>query len=324
MARAFVLRVADRPDDDPLDDGATDERQRPSRRRSRAQIGQPFVPELPGQERREQGHLALGEVDQAGRPVDQDQGQGHRRRRSHLARRPRTRRSRKRSIQYPRYALRTPSSAFELVGRAAMRRSRPPRARSPGAAISRARLAFCSTISIVVPVLAVDLAERGRTARGSRAAPGRATARRAAAAGAGTSAPGRWPASAARRRSCCRPAASRRSARRGNISYQLLDVGADLAVAAARRRRPAGSPRRSGRRSCRAPGARGRRPVARSPRPACPTIDELAEPQSPFDVDHPADRPQRRGLAGAVGAEDHHDLALVDEKSSPCRTWTGP
>ncbi len=42
------------------------------------QIGHPFVPELPGEEGREQGHLALSEVDQSGGPVDEHQRHGDR------------------------------------------------------------------------------------------------------------------------------------------------------------------------------------------------------------------------------------------------------
>ena len=67
-----------------------------------------------------------------------------------------------------------------------------------------------------------------------------------------------------------------------------VHVGVDLAVAARRTRRAAGSRRRSGRRACRAPAARARCPRARPSRASCPSIELTVEPERPACRDHPA------------------------------------
>ncbi len=43
----------------------------------------------------------------------------------------------------------------------------------------------------------------------------------------------------------------------------------------------------------------------------------LVEHDATAGFDHPRDRPQRGGLARAVGAEDHHDLAFIDGEIDP-------
>ena len=103
----------------------------------------------------------------------------------------------------PRYALRTIS--FLMSSSAGpVRRPRRSGGRSRGSR-SRAPGAFCSTSRIVVPCLLISriVSEDLLDEDGAR---GRATARRAGARAARTSAPGRSPASAARRRTACRPA----------------------------------------------------------------------------------------------------------------------
>ena len=127
-----------------------------------------------------------------------------------------------------------------------------------------------------------------------------------------TSAPGRWRASAARRRTGCRPPG--RAARRGGgtRSYQRsmsASTSSSLRVKAPSRRlsstvRSANVPRPWG--TWATPG-RAICSGARAERCSCPSKRDRA-----LGRDHPADGPQRGGLAGAVGAEDHDDLALVD------------
>ena len=57
----------------------------------------------------------------------------------------------------------------------------------------------------------------------------------------------------------------------------------------------------------------GRRDLLGSPA----TDVVLLEPDAPAGVDESRQRPERRRLPGTVGAEDHHDLALVDREVEP-------
>ena len=59
--------------------------------------------------------------------------------------------------------------------------------------------------------------------------------------------------------------------------------------------------------------------LGRCPDELCPVEGDAAAAR-----DHAGDGSDRRGLAGAVGAEDHDDLAFVDVQVDAASTWTGP
>ena len=116
-----------------------------------------------------------------------------------------------------------------------------------------------------------DVRQRREQLACTAAATGRATARRAAGSRAPTSARGRSPASAARRRSWCRTFWLDRSARRGNRpSTRRSFAFSPGARALADRRRAPGSPAPSGRQRCRAPPAPARCRLRRSRAAAAP------------------------------------------------------
>ena len=130
-----------------------------------------------------------------------------------------------------------------------------------------------------------------------------------------TSARGRSPPSAARRRSSCAPAARCARPGSGTGRARAADSAPPAARArAARRRRAAGS--RAPIRSPKMP-----RPSGTSARPAstmrCGGWSVTAWPSSRTWLEaaqrhHAGHRLQQRGLAGAVGAEDDDDLARRD------------
>ena len=112
-------------------------------------------------------------------------------------------------------------------GAAPRRRRRCGRSRSGSRGRRCARLcrAFCSTSRTPTPVSRM-LAERLEQLVARAAATGRARARRAAASPAPTSARGRSPPSAARRRSWCATAWPSRSLRRGNSASTRVEIRA--------------------------------------------------------------------------------------------------
>ena len=100
----------------------------------------------------------------------------------------------------------------------------------------------------------------------------------------------------------------------GTRSYQRSMSARDLAVLAGDRAEP--EVLLDGEVDERAPalGHVGDALPRRSPRATCRAIGVPSKVISPLTRDHPADGPQRGGLAGAVGAEDDDDLALVDRE----------
>ena len=130
---------------------------------------------------------------------------------------------------------------------------------------------------------------------------------------AATSAPGRSPASAARRRTACPPTCLRRSARRGNCVIDPLAVGRDRRRVAAQigahlevllHRHVREDP----------PALRAMRDARRQHARRLGTGDILAlEAHRPERGAHQArDRAQRRALAGAVGADQGDELPGLD------------
>jgi hypothetical protein len=98
------------PDQQPFDQRAGDHREH-HREQDGGHDAQPLVGEPPGDEGAEQGHLALGEVEQAGGAVDEHQGEAQRR--VHRAPADAVEELVDEEIhQNPRYALRTASSAM--------------------------------------------------------------------------------------------------------------------------------------------------------------------------------------------------------------------
>ncbi len=141
----------------------------------------------------------------------------------------------------------------------------------------------------------------------------RATARPAAGCRAPTSARGRWPPSAARRRSWCGRTGpcARRAA--GTGSAPASGSPPRARARAAERRRAAGCRAPTGRGRCRGPPA----PAPAPPRPpraaAGPRVGPAERDARARQVrDHPAQRLQARRLAGAVGAQHDDDLAAAD------------
>ena len=90
-----------------------------------------------------------------------------------------------------------------------------------------------------------------------------------------------------------------------DLGAVLADVGAGLEVVLDA----------SARGTCHGPGARGRRPWRTIHSVGLPTSSRAVEDHRALGVDHAAQRPDRGGLAGAVGTEQHHDLALVRPRS---------
>ena len=175
-----------------------------------------------------------------------------------------------------------------------------------------ARSRSCSTRTIVVPSRSAPAARRRRGRR--PAATGRARPRRAAAGRGWSSAPGRSPSPAARRRTDCRPWHGGAASRFGNISSTRVD-------ASSRPARPAVLP--SSRFSSTVICANSRRPSGTRAMPM-PTrrCDGTRVMSAPSNSDAPAgrrmragDRAQQRGLAGAVGADQRQRLAALDARS---------
>ena len=97
------------------------------------------------------------------------------------------------------------------------------------------------------------------------------------------------------------------------VGEELVDLGQRSCRPAAPSAAAAGSPRRSGSRRCRAPPGSRRAPAARSRRTAgrssrLPSKRHRAGAL----LDDAHDRVQGRGLAGAVAAEQRHQLAAAD------------
>ena len=166
-----------------------------------------------------------------------------------------------------------------------------------------------------------DPAQRLEDAVDQRAAPGRATARRAAARRARRRARGRSRAAAAGRRRAC-PACRRR-----NSCSDRKEV---VSVARAGRRRAAeraGEPEAEvlldgeARRRSDGPPARARCPRGRSTPASARAASGRASRMSPAGAGTSAhDRVQRRRLAGAVRADQADDLAPVDAAARSPRT----
>ena len=145
----------------------------------------------------------------------------------------------------------------------------------------------------------------------------RATARRAAGSRAPTSGRGRSPPSAARRRSSCGPAAGSAPRAAGTAPstrsrFALLGVAGAARIGAEHEvlahRQVAEDAAALGHQR----DARPRRPHAAAAATArrLPRRDRAARKAR----DQPGDRLEERALAGAVGAEDDHDLAAADER----------
>ena len=263
----------------------------------------------PGDVGRERRHLALGEVDDPGRAVDQHE----RERERAVDRRPR------RARDDLLHEVGHPSSPGSSGGRTrsrAARRSTPrprrarPRARTRSTAASSAIRASCSTTSTVSPSCSFSsrtMRKISRTTIGASPSDGSSS----------ISSRGRAISARASASICCSPPESVPAGwlrALGDPREPLghpLDVRLELAVAPRVARRAAGSrstvssvnvPRPSG--TCAIPARRdGLRPAA----------ERLARERDLARAPHRAgDRAQRRRLAGAVRAEHGDDLALGD------------
>ena len=163
-----------------------------------------------------------------------------------------------------------------------------------------------------------------RSPRGS-AAPGLRSPRRGSAAAGWSSARGRSPASAARRRTACRPCWRRARHSRGNSAWIFSSVqGSGLPEPVAGRRRP----------GFRAPSGSGKicRPSGTRPMPSCAIRYEgKLRDLVPGEADRAGarrrqahDGADRRGLAHAVAAEQRHHLAGRTDSDMPNSTWLRP
>ncbi len=287
---------------------ANRQRQPPSIARHERDAG---VVHRPDDERGEHRHLALREVDQPGGPVDQDQPE-----REHRVDRAVAEADRSGTGGSPprpptaEVARRTESSAWSSPRAGHARSGRPP-ARRRGSANSRARVAFCSTSSIGDPARTGSV-ERARTPPGPRAAPARATARRAAAAPAGTAAPWRPRASAARRRTGCPAELVPPVGQPREDLEPAVDVGRAPPGRAGRTRRAGGSPH----------GQAAERAAALRARARCPSRDSCSvaipdRPAAEGDLDRCVG-PSRRSPAASSSCRHRSapssatDLALAD------------
>ena len=235
-----------------------------------------------------------------------------------------------RSPPTPRYRSRTSSLAGQLATPArAARPGRPP-ARRPCRPAASAIAAFCSTSTTAVPLRWISRDHLGDALHHQRA-PAPATARPAAApAGPAISAraiasiccsppesrPARWPARCAQHRETSRrpvPApASRARVRSGQATgAEVLLHGQMLEDLAALR---APGPPRPGR------SAAGSQAIE----PGALELDRPFDDAPADERQRSGDRPQQRGLAGAVGSEDGDQAVARHLDVTPCRATTAP
>ena len=229
---------------------------------------------------------------------------------------------------------RSPSTPGRPCGRlrrgAARRRRRTGRSRPASStyarwAMSSARLAFCSTTSIVMPSSAVELAEDAEQVLHDerRQAERRLVEQQQLRPAHQRPGDGEHLLLAAATGS--RPRCVRRSPQPGEHVEPALDVGADLAVACGRRRRRAGCPRRTGRGTCPGPGARGRCRGAR-----CSVVDCLGRCSSPSNVIDPSVATIWQiarsvvVLPAPLAPRMTTTSPRSTVKSTPCSTSTGP
>ena len=275
----------------------------------------------PGDERREHRHLALGEVDDAGRAVDQHEREGQRRPRRRPTR-GRSRSAARAASSRRRAALSSPryERADGFVARAALALS-PSSATRPDLEHVGARRGLERERRVLLD----DQHGRARRARSARrrsgrsrrrrAARARATARRAAPAAAASisarasasiccspplSVPAGWSRRSPSQREVARaraPSSSRRRRRSRRVYAPSRRFSATVSSASV--------PRPSG--TCAIPS----RAIASGERPAMLLPAKRDPAAAP---DRARDRAQRRRLAGAVRAEDRDDLALVDRE----------
>ena len=204
--------------------------ERPSSRGARARSTRPVVGEPPGDEGGEQRHLALGEVEQPGGPVDEHEGQGHRGV-DHADADAVDDLSRGRAASEPQVRLADARRPPRAPRRCPGRRSRRSRARSRRWPISSARLAFCSTTSMVRPSVRLISPSRSNSSRvmsGARPSDGSSS----------SSSRGRLISARAMASICCSPPDMRAGrlvaalAEAGERLVPALEVGVDLAVLA--------------------------------------------------------------------------------------------
>ena len=210
----------------------------------------------------------------------------------------------------PRYALRTFSSSLSAA-ECPTARPRPSGARSRGGRCDSAWSAFCSTSRIVVPWALISWIDREDLLDEDRREAERRLVEEQQARLA-TSAPARWPASAARRPTACRPAGAVRSRSRGNRSKTRSRSGP--IVFWSRVKAPIWRFSRTVRRE------KIRRPSGAWPMPGRTSwwagrlrdVLALEADRALARVEQAADRLERRRLARAVGADERDDLAPAD------------
>ena len=177
-------------------------------------------------------------------------------------------------------------------------------------------MAFCSTSRIVTPS-SRSSPDRREDRRDHQRGEARATARRAGAGAGGPSAPGRWPASAALRRTACPP--SGRAARPAGESA-AAPASRSAAISPSRRmyapstrfsRTVSGGASRAPRARARCPGARAPRSTPRrSRRPWWCTLPRPGRWT-------PAMVRSRLDLPGAVGPDEGDDLPRANDQAHP-------
>ena len=162
------------------------------------------------------------------------------------------------------------------------------------------------------PVALVELADGAENLLAPASARGRATARRAAAGAAGSSARARSPASAARRRTACRRAGACAARSSGNSAQTRLRSSSKCAGSATVAPICRFSSTRHAREDAPALGrlrdAQLRDLVRRHLRDVAAVEGDRAFARARIAED----RHHQRGLAGAVGADQRDDLAFVD------------
>ena len=162
-----------RPDDRPLERDSARERDH-ERQRERDPVAEPVVDERPGDERRERRHLALREVHDPGRAVDdhdREREQRVDRRPTRAPRRPAA--GTRPSIPQVRLPHRLVLGAARRSGPRA--RPGPPRARTRGSTSASASFAFCSTTRTARPSFSFSsprIAKISRTTSGARPSEG--------------------------------------------------------------------------------------------------------------------------------------------------------